>query len=200
MCYLEGNHIYLMHRAHALHWSCKLNGLRIHQGLLSSISQNGTLKVMLPCKQALFTCLSLIYLVLFVAMLSSVHFCIFFYARVSVCPLYPGLCDNETMVGTGLLCIFHSHRPPKQILLFQILGVVCVLMLLLHLGNHMSLLICHSFCHMLNTTWETKVSDSQVLEKTKILYSSKNYIISGLVYRVENFGCSKACLLIKPQD
>jgi len=59
----------------------------------------------------------------------------------------------------------------------------------------MSLLICHSFCHTLDTTWETKLPDSRVLEKTKILYSSKNYdVISGLVYRMENFG-----LLINPQ-
>lgn len=168
MCYLEGSCIYPVYRARALHWSCKVNGLHIHRGLLSSISQKGTLWVTLHCKQALFACLSLTCLELFVAMLSSVHFCIFFYAWVSVCPLHPGLCDKETMIGIGLLWIFHSHSPPKQILLLKILGVMCILMLLLYLWNHMSLLMCHSFCHTLNTTWENKVPDSQVLEKTKI--------------------------------
>lgn len=168
MCLLEGRSIYPMYRAHASRQSCKLNGLHTHQGLLSSISQKGTLCIMLPCKQALFTCMSLTCLELFVAMLSSVHFCIFLYAGVSVCPLYPGFRDNETIRGIGILCIFHSHWPPKQILLFKILGAECNLMLLLFRKSHvivgMSLILPYLEYYMGNqntwelSTWENKDS------------------------------------------
>lgn len=164
----------------------------------SFLSQKGTLWVMPSCEQALFPCLSLTCLELFVAMLSSVHFCIFFYAQVSVFPSYLGLRDNETMIGIGLLCIFHSHCPPKQILLLKILGVVCILILLLCLWTHMSLLICHSFYHNWHTTWETKVPDStwenRFCSLVKIM-SSLAWSIGWRILHVPRSG-----LLIKPQD
>lgn len=56
--------------------------------------------------------------------------------------LHPGLRDTEAMTGLG---IFHSRCPPKQILLFKIPGVVCILMLLLHLGSQITLLTLLTF-------------------------------------------------------
>lgn len=97
-----------------------------------------------PCKTGVFRWPSLTCLQLFV--FTSVNFCIFFFVLAFVCTLYPGLCDTGTMTG---FCKLHSRFAPKQILLFKILGLVCILMLLLCLESHMSLLTLLTFCLIL---------------------------------------------------
>lgn len=134
MCYLEGSCIYPISRACAL--LSLVNWVACVHTRVSSLPFHGEVpcELCFPANRLCFHgCPSSVWSSL---LLCCLHFCILFYAQVSVCPLCPGIHGNETMMGIQLLCIFHSHCAPNQFLLLRILGVVCIPMSLLRLGNH----------------------------------------------------------------